>query len=48
MQHFGGLHGSPGTNSKKVLNNGSFHACPGLKGPLSPDEVIYQHIDEKK
>ena len=20
------------------LNNGSFHACPGLKGPLSPDE----------
>ena len=20
------------------LNNGSFHTCPGLKGPLSPDE----------
>ena len=38
MQHFLGLHGSPGPNSKKFSNNGSFHACPGLKGPLSPDE----------
>ena len=23
---------------RKFLNNGSFYACPGLKGPLSPDE----------
>ena len=37
-QHFLGLHGSSGLNTKKFLNNGSFHACPGIKGPLSPDE----------
>ena len=39
-QHFWGLHGSPGPNSTKFLNNGSFHARPGLKGPLSPDEGL--------
>ena len=29
---------------RNFLNNGSFHACPGLKGPLSPDEGIVSTI----